>query len=134
MKRLLYLIPVLLLAACQTVPEEIPEDLSQAELIQLAQESSENENWTAARAYYEAIIERFPADRPSIAVARYEVGFVEYQRGNLAQAEQEFTTLLGMYDFESADLPAWPRVLSETILEKIESERTPAAEEPTGEE
>jgi len=134
MKRLLYLIPVLLLAACQTVPEEIPDDLSQAELIQLAQESSENENWTAARAYYEAIIDRFPGDRPSIAVARYEVGFVEYQRGNLEQAEQEFATLIGMYDFEAADLPAWPRVLSETILEQIEIERAPAEDEITGEE
>lgn len=134
MKHLLYLVPILLLAACQTVPEEIPEDLSQAELIQLAQDSSEDENWAAARAYYEAIIDRFQNDRASVAVARYELGFVEYQRGDFDAARQEFTSLLGMYDFQASELPAWPGVLAEVILEEIESETVSASQDATAAE
>lgn len=126
MKRLLYLLPILLLAACQTAPEEIPDDLSQAELIQLAQESSEMENWAAARAYYQAIIDRFQGDRASVAVARYELGFVEYQRGDFDAARAEFDTLLGMYDFQENQLPAWPRVLGEVIIERMEDEAADA--------
>jgi outer membrane protein assembly factor BamD (BamD/ComL family) len=139
MKRLLYLLPLLLLVSCQTVPEQIPEDLSQAELIQLAQEASEAENWAASRAYYQAIVERFSQDREALAVARYEIGFVEYKSGNFDAAEQQFATLLGMYDFESSQLPAWPRVLAGVILDRIEEERAEqaqavSAEEATGEE
>ncbi|MFW5684641.1 MAG: hypothetical protein ACOC1I_07305, partial [Spirochaetota bacterium] len=72
MKRLsLIALVIVALAACQTVPTEIEEDLTQAELIQLAQESADQENYEAALAYYDAIIERFPQDRAAVATARY---------------------------------------------------------------
>ncbi|MFP4114835.1 MAG: hypothetical protein ACOC2Y_08485 [Spirochaetota bacterium] len=130
MKRLgLIAIALAALIGCQTVPEEIPEDLSQAELIQLAQEAADAENWEAAAAYYEAIVERYPEDRAAIATARYEIAFIEYKQGNLDAAEAGLLELLGMYDFESESLPAWPRVLATRVLEQIEEER---AEESVG--
>ena len=110
------------LASCQTVPGEIPSDLSQAELIQLAQESSDQENWAAAIAYYTAIVDRFPQDRASTAVARYEIAFIELKRGDAAAAEAGLQELLGMYDFEAQLLPAWPRVLALRLLEDIAGE------------
>ena len=128
MKRLgLIVLSLAALIGCQSVPEEIPSDLTQAELIQRAQEAADLENWDAAIAYYEAIVERFPQDQAGTATARYEIAFIEYKRGNLDSAEAQFYELLGMYDFEADALPAWPRVLAERILEKIEAEREAAA-------
>jgi len=136
MKRSLIVLGVAVLIGCQTVPTEIPEDLTQAELIQQAQESADQENWEAAIAYYGAIVERFPQDRAATATARYEIAFIEYKRGNLDEAEAGLLELIGMYDFEAESLPAWPRVLARRVLEVIEEERdaqTPEAEATAGE-
>jgi outer membrane protein assembly factor BamD (BamD/ComL family) len=111
------------LFGCQTVPTEIPDDLTQAELIQRAQESADQDNWDAALAYYEAIVDRYPEDRSATATARYEMAFIEYKRGDLDAAESGFEELIGMYDFESDAIPAWPRVLAVRLLEIIEDER-----------
>ncbi len=119
----LVMIPVLLLLACRTVPTEIPEDLGQAELIQLGQQAADQENWAAAIAYYEAIVERYPDERAAIATARYEIAFVEYRRGNLATAEDLFEELIAMYETDSSGLPAWPLVLSQRIVGKIHDQR-----------
>lgn len=123
MKRSLIVLAVVALIGCQTVPTEIPEDLTQAELIQQAQESADQENWEAALAYYNAIVDRFPQDRAATATARYEMAFIEYKRGNLDEAETGLLELIGMYDFEADALPAWPRVLARRVLSKIEEER-----------
>lgn len=131
MKRLsLLALAVVALAACQTVPTEIDEDLTQAELIQRAQEAVDQENWEAAIAYYEAIAERFPDDRTAVATARYEIAFIEYKRGNVQVAEAGFQELLAMYDFQGNQLPAWPRVLANKLLEDIRNEESgePAAD------
>lgn len=130
MKRLsLIAVAAVFLLGCQTVPSEIPEDLTQAELIQLAQDASDQENWEAAQAYYDAIIERYPNDRAAIATARYEMAFIEYKRGDYDEAERRFEELLGMYDFEAEGLPSWPRVLTNRVLEEMEEERAREAEE-----
>jgi outer membrane protein assembly factor BamD (BamD/ComL family) len=130
MKRLcLILIVVVALLGCRTVPTDIPEDLTQAELIQLAQDATDQENWDAAQAYYRAIVDRYPEDGPGVATARYEIAFTEYKRGDYEEAERLFEELLGMYDFQGDELPAWPRVLANRVLEEMEAERTPTAEE-----
>ena len=129
MKRVsLIVIALAALLGCQTVPTEIPSDLTQAELIQRAQEAVDQENWEAALAYYSEIVERFPQDRAATATARYEIAFIEYKRDNLDTAQAKFQELIGMYDFEAETLPSWPRVLAERLLEKIAEERaaTPA--------
>ncbi len=131
MKRSLIVLAVAALIGCQTVPTEIPEDLTQAELIQQAQESADQENWEAALAYYTAIVDRFPQDRAATATARYEMAFIEYKRGNLDEAEAGLLELIGMYDFGAESLPAWPRVLARRVLEEIDEERnTQDAETP----
>lgn len=130
MKRLsLIAVAAVVLLGCQTVPTEIPEDLTQAELIQLAQEATDQENWEAAQAYYAAMVDRYPNDRAAIATARYEIAFIEYKRGDFDEAERRFEELLGMYDFERDELPAWPRVLANRVLDEMEAERQRAAEE-----
>ena len=122
MKRpLVLLAAALALLGCATVPTEIPEDLSQAELIQLAQESADQENWEAAQAYYQAVLDRFSKDRVATVTAIYEIAFIDYKRGDLDEAHRGFERLLGMYDFEGDVLPAWPRVLSERLMAEIDT-------------
>lgn len=144
MKRFLLaalLLAALVVAGCQTTPTEIESDLSQAELIQLAQEASDAENWDAAVVYYEELIERFPNDRASVATARYEIAFIEYKQENFDVAQSGFEQVIGMYDFESQELPEWPLVLSQVLLQKMEIEQSEdeaenenAEEEATAEE
>lgn len=133
MKRALLAIAiVVVLAACKTAPAEIPSDLSQAELIQNAQESADNENWDAALAYYQAILDRFPQDRSAVVAAQYEMAFINYKQGNLTEAQAGFERLVGMYDFGEADLPEWPKVLAEKLLDEIalREEALPGANAP----
>lgn len=122
MKRILLLLVVVVsLAACKTVPTEIPDDLSEAELIQLAQESADGENWEAALAYYQAVLDRFPQNKGVTVAAQYEMAFIEYRRGNVEAAQAGFEQLLGVYDFEGDALPQWPKFLAERLLEEIQA-------------
>lgn len=124
MKRFAFLLLVgLALLSCRTVPTEIPEDLTQAELVQLAQESADQENWDAALAYYQAVLDRFPQDRAATVAARYEMAFIEYKRGDLTEAQAGFEQVLGFYDFDSAGLPQWPRVLASRLLQDVLARR-----------
>ena len=125
MKRALLLLAVVVgFAACKTVPTEIPDDLSQAELIQLAQESADSENWEAALAYYQALLDRFPQDKGATVAAQYEMAFIEYKRGNVDEAQAGFERLLGLYDFEGNTLPQWPKILAARLLSEILAEST----------
>ena len=108
------------ITACQTVPTEIPDDLTQAELIQLAQDSADQENWDAAIAYYEAIRSRFSEDLASSVVSQYEIAFIEYKRGNPDAARQGFQVLVEEYETNGAALPAWPLILAEKLLAEID--------------
>jgi len=120
MKRALLLLAVVVsISACKTVPTEIPDDLSEAELIQLAQESADSENWEAALAYYQAVLDRFPQDKGVTVTAQYEMAFIEYKRGDVETAQAGFERLLGVYDFQGDALPQWPRILAERLLEEI---------------
>ncbi|MFW5688764.1 MAG: hypothetical protein ACOC1U_04250, partial [Spirochaetota bacterium] len=60
--------------------------------------------------------------------ARYETAFIHYKLEEYDTAEAGFLELLGMYDFESETLPAWPRVLATRLLDEIEEARATEAE------
>ncbi len=114
-----------LLVGCYTVPEEVPEGLSQMEIFQLAQQAADNDRWEVTRHYYETFLERYPEDWPNRIAARYEIAVTYYKEGNLDTAERLFQEVLAAYEDpdDERPLPAWPRVLSERLLQKIEEER-----------
>ena len=123
MKRAFLLIVVaVILAACKTAPTEIGDDLSQAELIQLAQESADAENWEAALAYYQAVLDRFPQDRVAAVTAQYEIAFIRYKNNETSEARAGFERVLALYDFEGETLPQWPRALAQRLLDDISAE------------
>ena len=110
------------LAACQTAPSEIPEDLDPAEYFQRAQEAVDANRYETALAYYETVIERFPNDQATQLAAQYEIAFINYKMGNDERATELFEELIGRYEEQNgAELPQWPRVLAEEVLDRIES-------------
>lgn len=113
-----------LIAGCTSVPTDIPPDLTQRELFQLAQEELDLENWEGALVYYRTVKERFPDDPEASASADYNIAFLDYKRGDYAEAQEGFIALIERY--ESADeataraLPQWPLVLSRRVLTTVE--------------
>jgi tetratricopeptide (TPR) repeat protein len=126
----LLLSAMLLLASCESAPEEIPDDLSKAQMFQRAQEEVDRGNYESAVRYYEEFILRNPDDPGSITEAEYELAFIAYKQDDYDRAEERFTDLVNKYDGENgSSLPEWPRILSLRLLEIIE-ERRLADEEP----
>ncbi|MFW6344306.1 MAG: tetratricopeptide repeat protein [Sediminispirochaetaceae bacterium] len=108
--------------SCASEPDEIPTDLQAIEYFQKAQEAaSEDNNYSLAIRYYNTFIDRHPEDIQKIIEAKYEIAFLHYKQGKHEQAKKEFNELLQNYEGDSANvLPAWPRVLAQKVLEKIE--------------
>jgi len=115
--------------ACQSAPEEIPQDLSQPEFFQRAQDEFDAENWDNAIRYYETFVERFPDAVGAHVEARYEIALIAYRRGNPAEAREMFEALLAEYDASEVALPEWPRVLAQILIEEIDEASRPAETE-----
>lgn len=118
MKKLLLLI-VVLFFSCQSVPEQVDPNLSQAELFQLAQQEVDAENWPAALKYYETAKERFPEDESSKVIADYEIGFILFKQDRLQEAKTQLNIVLEQYETASVAIPEWPKILSTQIIERI---------------
>ncbi len=112
------------LAACQSTPEQIASDLPPREYFQKAQEAVvERSDYDTALFYYQTFLERYPEDMQRSAEAEYEVAFIFYKQNDLVTAERLFTNLLTRYQSNGAELlPQWPRTLAEKILEKIKTQ------------
>jgi len=115
------LLPALLvIAACQSVPEYVPEDLQPREYFQLAQEAVvERNDYETALLYYQTFLERYPDDIQRSVEAEYEIAFIRYKQ-NDPSAGKLFDDLLARYEEEGAELlPGWPKVLAEKLQAKI---------------
>jgi outer membrane protein assembly factor BamD (BamD/ComL family) len=114
-----------LAVSCAGAPKEIPSELTARELGQRAQEASDQYNYKAATAYYEALLDRFGSD-PSIAcAAEYELSLIDFKEKKYGEARSGFETLLKRYEGEDAkSLPPRYSVLAKKMLERIaEAER-----------
>jgi hypothetical protein len=117
---LVALLPFLALS-CATQLPAIPEGMSSAEIIQKAQERSDDYDWKGARYYYQALLERFPNESNLVVTAMYELAFIEYKQGNKAQAIAGFKAVVAKYSVEGGqNLPTTWKILSEKLLGKLE--------------
>ena len=116
------ILAVFVLSGCTSVPPVIPEDLSQPEFFQKAQEQADNNRWDNALLYYETFLERFPDDLPNVLAARYEIAFVQYKKERYQESKKLFSELLDTYkSFDNPlSVPQWPRVLAEKLVRKID--------------
>ena len=117
-------VAVLLIAGCASKAEQtIPTDLNPLEYFQQAQTiASDQGNYALAIRYYQTFIDRHPDDLQRIVMAKYEIAFLNYKRGRIALAKQQFNELLSYYDSEgSTVLPKWPQILARKVLKRIEA-------------
>jgi len=126
---LLMLLPVLgWLGGCQTVPSEIPPDLSVADYFQKAQEASDAGKFGLALKYYQSFLERYPEERDRDLWARYEIALLYSKLKDETTALRLLDELLAQYaGDEAALLPQGPRVLAEKIKAKLQAAEPPAA-------
>lgn len=89
---------ILLSASCQSVPTDVPEDLTKADLIQLAQDSYDNGNKAAAKYYYELIIERYGDDDSSRIVAQFEIAHILIKDGDTDKARPMLEEIITDFD------------------------------------
>ena len=127
---LLVLLPVLgWLGGCQTVPSEIPPDLSPADYFQKAQEASDAGKFELALKYYGSFLERYPEERDRGLWARYEIALLHSKLNDETTALRLLDELLAQYAGDDAALlPQGPRILAEKIKAKLQA--APAEEPP----
>lgn len=121
---LITLAAVLLAGACKSGPVPLNEGVTPSEVFQLAQEAAiDKGNYETALYYYRQIDDLFPTDEQSKIIADYEIAFLQYKMGNIEEAIVGFEAILDRYQEEDAGaLPAWPPVLAEKLLLKINEE------------
>ncbi|GHU08591.1 hypothetical protein FACS1894151_04780 [Spirochaetia bacterium] len=114
------------LASCASGPVEIADNLSPEELIQRAQEASDNNNYNRALRYYEALRDRYSdiEQKKYLCTAEYEIAFIYYKQKKYEEATEGFMLLLERYEGEDAIwLPRQYRVLANIVLENIQSKQ-----------
>lgn len=123
-----FLITLLLLVMnCASGPVVVEDGLTQEQIFQKAQEAKDNRDNPRALKYYETLIERYPGDIENQTVAEYEIAFIYWQTGEYEKATEFFNSILAKYE-ENPGLVAWPKILAEQMLQKIE-EKTGVTEE-----
>ena len=89
---------LILFTSCQSIPKDVPEDLTEADLIQLAQDSYEEGNIKAAEFYYETIIERFADNQSACIIAQFEIAHIRIKEGNFKDARPLLEDIIESFD------------------------------------
>ena len=86
------------LVACKTVPTEVDPNITEAELLQLAQTEIDNNNPEAARFYYEKMIVMFGTNYNSLVIAEYELAHLDVKEGKVHEAKPILERVISYYD------------------------------------
>ena len=109
----------LLIASCNTIPI-IPNDATPTQLIQWGQDSMEVLNYSAAEAYYNAVIQRYGMDTAIYIEANYELGHMYLKRRRYEKAYAHFKEIEEIYEYaEIGVIPAAFKKLTQIEMEKI---------------
>ena len=112
---------LLVFSTCASTPVVVPEGLAPLEYFQKGQEASSKGKYDDALIYYSTFIERFPKDIQRKVEAEYEIAFIAYKKKEFKKARKLFSAILDEYTPEASQiLPAWPKVLSQKILDEME--------------
>jgi outer membrane protein assembly factor BamD (BamD/ComL family) len=110
------------ITGCKSVPteEEISQELSAAELIQLAQTSYDNSNTAASEVYYQVLVNRYGDDIANRITGEFELAHIKIKQKKWAEALPMLNKILGYYDaLDSYLLPQEYKKLVTIDLAKI---------------
>lgn len=114
------LLAMVAIASCATKLPPIAEGAGSAEIIQMAQERSDLNDWKGAQFYYKALLEKFPDDPALTVTAMYELAFIEYKQGHWESARAGMKAVLDKYAApEGASLAQTWKILAEKVLAKL---------------
>lgn len=107
--------------SCKTVPSEIPNDLTAAQLIQRGQDELANARYKSADAYYIAAIDRYGSDLKCYVEARYELAHSFYKQKRYEEAKIMFNEIISIFDSPDAAYRLQPKYkkLAQIQLEQI---------------
>jgi outer membrane protein assembly factor BamD (BamD/ComL family) len=120
---------VLLFSSCGTV-EEIPNDLSAAQLIQLGQDAYGNAQYKNAELYYRTVISRYGMDNSTYIEARYELGHLYIKEKKYDDAYNSLKEIIDLYASTTpGSLPGAFNKLAQIEMAKIPENKLPKTEE-----
>lgn len=124
MKKSIMILAVLLslgLFSCKTTDiNDIPQDLTAAQLLQAGQNCESTNRYKEAEEYFKATIQRYGLDNALYVEARYELGNCYLKEKEYSKAELCFQEIIQMYeDSEVGMLPPQYLKLAEIGLAKI---------------
>mgnify|MGYP002856179679 CR=1 FL=1 len=111
------------LFGCQSVPENISEDLDARQLIQLGQDNFDTHHYKAAKKYFNTVLERFGDDPKHYIEAKYELGHLFLKQKNYRSAYDNFTEILEIYNSVPMGLPGSYKILCGIELAKIPEDK-----------
>ena len=109
----------MILISCNSVPDEIPEELDASQLIQLGQDNYDAKKYRAAQMYFNAVLERYGTDIKRYVEAKYELGHLFIKTKNYRSAYNNFQEILEIYENIPVGLSGAYKRLSQLELEKI---------------
>jgi outer membrane protein assembly factor BamD (BamD/ComL family) len=114
------LLALFVVSSCATGPVNIPREMSPEEIIQRAQEASDQNRYNTALQYYEALLERNVTNIDLVCTAEYEIAFIHYKQKKYDVARTEFNSLLERYNIPDEELlPQQFKKLALIVLERI---------------
>ena len=110
---------VLALSSCKSLPE-IPNDLTQAQIIQKGQNAFSAGDYKVAEYYYQTSIQRYGNNTESYIESKYELGHLYLKTKDYDKAEEAFNEIIELYEYAAVgDLPPSYKKLANIGLSKI---------------
>lgn len=123
--KFLIALSVLSITACASI-KEIPEDLTAAQIIQLAQNAYDLRDYANAVNCYETVIDRFGSNTIIMIEAKYELGHVYLTEKKYDKAYAIFKEILDIYDqVPYGDLPGSYKKLATIGMSQIPDNKKP---------
>lgn len=88
--------------SCSSVPQDVPENLTKDELIQMAQTAYDGGNTAASQYYYRTIIERFGEDKSTYIAARFEIAHIYIKDKDWNAARPILNEIIEIYDVQDS--------------------------------
>lgn len=114
------LILVLAFTGCQSTQIEITDDMTEQQLIKLAQESYDEGNIKASETYYQAIIDRFGTNMGTRIMAEFELAHILVKDKKYDEAKPMLEQIISYFTEETMyEYPVEYKKLAEIDLAKI---------------
>ncbi|MCH5292014.1 MAG: hypothetical protein J1D88_09725 [Treponema sp.] len=113
-----------LFSACSSIPESVPTDLTDREIVQRAQTAYDTGHIKAAQYYYDVLLKRYGMNTAIYIEGRYELAHIAIKKKKYEQAVPILQEIIELYAASApGSLPGEYRKLAELDLAKVPAEK-----------